>query len=215
MKDQLSFDFFEKDSYDLNNYIIMPDNEIIHKILSNSIDSNFVPNIIFLMGEGKTGKTYLEKVFQNSFNAKFLKRGEFTIERYDNYILADLNKNFNEEKLFFLLNSVILNNSRIVITCNFNIKKYKFKIKDLKSRVASAFFFELKNKIDKNYKKIFILKLFSDRQIKINDQTLKYFEKNLPNKYKDLIESVDRIDNSSIAEKKNITVSFVKKIFRL
>ena len=214
MREQLSFDFFKTDNYDLNNYILMPENEMIYKILSNSTENAFLPNVIFLMGEEKTGKTYLGKIFQNSFNARVLKKGEFVIEKYDNYILADLNKNFNEEKLFFLLNSIILNNSRILITCNFNIMKSKFKIKDLKSRVDSAFFFELKNKIDKNFKKIFILKLFSDKQIKLNDQTLNYFEKNLPNRYKDLVESVDKIDISSIAEKKNITVPFVKKIFR-
>lgn len=220
---QLEFDFFENiDCYNINNFIINSSNFNAYNYLTNLDNKD---HFIFLSGEDKSGKTYLSLIWKQLVNARnidfntlnslsfddFIKSINSIIEPFDYYILDDLHSNFNEEKLFYILNTILNNNSIILITSNFNILKKKILLKDLQSRVKSGINLKI-GKFCKETKYIYISKLLSDNKLFLNEDIMKYLVRKLPNNYKDLYFKVEEIVDFSSSNK--ITLQNVKQLFK-
>lgn len=220
---QLEFDFFENiDCYNINNFIINSSNFNAYNYLTNLDNKD---HFIFLSGEDKSGKTYLSLIWKQLVNARnidfntlnnlsfddFIKSINSIIEPFDYYILDDLPSNFNEEKLFYILNSILNNNSIILITSNFNIFKKKILLKDLQSRVKSGINLKIR-KFCKETKYIYIAKLLSDNKLFLSEEIMKYLVRKLPNNYKDLYFKVEEIVDFSSSNK--ITLQNIKQLFK-
>ena len=220
---QLEFDFFENiDCYNINNFIINSSNFNAYNYLTNLDNKD---HFIFLSGEDKSGKTYLSLIWKQLVNARnidfntlnslsfddFIESINSIIEPFDYYILDDLPSNFNEEKLFYILNSILNNNSIILITSNFNIFKKKILLKDLQSRVKSGINLKI-GKFCKETKYIYIAKLLSDNKLFLNEDIMKYLVRKLPNNYKDLYFKVEEIVDFSSSNK--ITLQNIKQLFK-
>ena len=220
---QLEFDFFENiDCYNINNFIINSSNFNAYNYLTNPDNKD---HFIFLSGEDKSGKTYLSLIWKQLVNARnidfntlnslsfddFIESINSIIEPFDYYILDDLPSNFNEEKLFYILNSILNNNSIILISSNFNIFKKKILLKDLQSRVKSGINLKI-GKFCKETKYIYIAKLLSDNKLFLNEDIMKYLVRKLPNNYKDLYFKVEEIVDFSSSNK--IILQNIKQLFK-
>ncbi len=220
---QLEFDFFENiDCYNINNFIINSSNFNAYNYLTNLDNKD---HFIFLSGEDKSGKTYLSLIWKQLVNARnidfntlnslsfddFIESINSIIEPFDYYILDDLPSNFNEEKLFYILNSILNNNSIILISSNFNIFKKKILLKDLQSRVKSGINLKI-GKFCKETKYIYIAKLLSDNKLFLSEDIMKYLVRKLPNNYKDLYFKVEEIVDLSSSNK--ITLQNIKQLFK-
>lgn len=220
---QLEFDFFDNiDCYNINNFIINSSNFNAYNYLTNLDNKD---HFIFLSGEDKSGKTYLSLIWKQLVNARnidfntlnslsfddFIESINSIIEPFDYYILDDLPSNFNEEKLFYILNSILNNNSIILITSNFNIFKKKILLKDLQSRVKSGINLKI-GKFCKETKYIYIAKLLSDNKLFLNEDIMKYLVRKLPNNYKDLYFKVEEIVDFSSSNK--VTLQNIKQLFK-
>lgn len=224
---QFEFNFYEnEDIYNPNSFIIYNENiEAYYYLNQDNIPFLDKSQIIFLTGEKKSGKTYLGHIWKQRHNAKFINYDNFklafenfsiniskNIEYYEYYILDNFENNFDEEKLFFLLNLILQKHSQILIITNFNIKRRKILLNDLKSRINSAIFLNIKN-LSKEIKPMFIIKLFNDNNVKISGQNLKFLVSKLPNNYEKIYLI---INNLSVFLKNNnvkITSAIIKSFF--
>ena len=214
---QLFFDFFTSDNYNLDNFIVNDSNKNAY----NFLNSDNIHQIVFLTGEEKSGKTYLTTLWKQKYNAKnidfsrleFMDYDEYIeninelIEKFDYYIMDELPDNFDEEKLFYLLNLVLNNNSFILITAKFNILKKKIHLKDLLSRIRSAPVLNIK-KFCKKTKKAFILKLLMDKGLFLGDDIVSYLNKKLPNNYKSICLFIDDLTMATLDLKTIKTMNF-------
>ena len=220
---QLEFDFFDDiDCYNINNFIVNSSNFGAYNYLTNIENKD---HFIFLSGEEKSGKTYLSLIWKQLVNARnvdfniinslsfddFIKSINSIIEPFDYYIVDGLPFDFDEEKLFHLLNSILNNNSIILITSNFNIFKKKILLKDLQSRVKSGINLKI-GKFCKETKYIYIAKLLSDNKLFLNEDIMKYLVRKLPNNYKDLYFKVEEIVDFSSSNK--VTLQNIKQLFK-
>lgn len=220
---QLEFDFFDNvDCYNINNFIINSSNFEAYTYLTN-IDNK--DRFIFLNGEEKSGKTYLSLIWKQLMNAKnidfnilntmsfddFIKNINTVIELFDCYIVDDLPFDFDEEKLFYLLNTILNSNSTILITSNFNVFKKKILLKDLKSRINSGINLRI-GKFCKDTKYVYITKILTDNKLFLSDDLIKYLTRKLPNNYKEIHMKLEEIIGSSTGEK--ITLQFLKSFFK-
>lgn len=226
---QLGFGFLSEDNYNINNFIVFDSNiEAYYFLNKNKEDENILDNqLIFLSGEEKCGKTHLGYIWKQKHNAKtlnynnlfslnmdnFIQQINNIIEKFDYYLLDDLPNDFCEEKLFYLLNMILNNSSAILIISCQNILKRKIQLKDLKSRINSGINLKIK-KISKNIKTMFIVKLFSDKQICTNGEILKYLTKKLDNNYKSIFDSIEFINENLIDAKTKLTLKFVKELIK-
>ena len=149
--EQLEFDFLQtRENYSINDFIVFSGNQEAFYFLNR--ENNDIVGVFFLIGERKSGKTYLANIWKNNVNAKFLDLNIFKlnsekfnlkllsiIENYDNYILEDVDfTKIEEEKIFHLMNIISLKNCNLLITTNININRYKFNLIDLKSLLVVA-----------------------------------------------------------------------------
>lgn len=205
---QLGFDFMDKNDYDVNNFIVFDGNiEAFCFLNNNKEDENILNNqLIFLNGEKKCGKTHLGYIWKQKHNAKtinyeslfslkmddFIKEINNSIEQFDYYILDNLENTVDEEKIFYLLNTVLINNSAILIISEFNIFKTKIKLEDLKSRINSGVNLTIK-KLSKDIKTMFIVKLCSDKQLNLSAEIIRYLNKKLDTKYETIFNFIKNI----------------------
>lgn len=224
---QLGFNFLDEDNYNINNFIVFDSNiEAYYFLNKNKEDENILDNqLIFLSGERKCGKTHLGCIWKQKHNAKTLNYNELfslkmenfivkvsgCIEKFDYYLLDDLANDFDEEKLFYLLNAILNNNSAILVISQQNIFKKKIRLKDLKSRINGAVNLKIK-KLLKSVKTMLLVKLFSDRQISVNGEVLKYLTKKLPNDYWSVCDFVGRVEGIMMETGNRLTVGLVKGV---
>ena len=204
---QLFFDFFATDVYNMDNFIVNNSNIEAYNFLSNDESHQ----LVFLNGEEKSGKTYLSTLWKQRYNAKninfdklnlldfdeYITKINNLVETFDYYIIDELEENFDEEKLFYLLNLIINSSSFVLIISKFNIFKKKVLLKDLSSRIKSGVNLSIK-KFCKKTKRIFIVKLLLDRGLSLSDDVVNYLEKKLPNNYKAICLFIDNMPTSKI-----------------
>lgn len=224
---QLGFNFLDEDNYNINNFIVFDSNiEAYYFLNRNKEDENILDNqLIFLSGERKCGKTHLGCIWKQKHNAKTINYNELfslkmenfivkvgeCIEKFDYYLLDDLADDFDEEKLFYLLNVILNNNSAILVISQQNIFKRKIRLKDLKSRINGAVNLKIKRLL-KNVKTMLLVKLFSDMQISVNGEILKYLTKKLPNNYYSVCDFVSIIGDVLMEGGGRLTVGLVKEV---
>ena len=228
MIEQLEFNFLkERENYSVNDFLVFSGNKEAFCFL-NQKDIGIV-GVIFLIGEKKSGKTYLANIWKNNVNAKFIdynslckmKLENFNsellncVEFYENYIIDDLDfSKLDENKFFHLLNIIQLKKSNLLVTTCNNVSRIKFDIGDLKSRVNSAIKIKI-GKINSEIKYMLFLKLFSDKKVILKTQTAKYIFKFAPDNYVEMYDFINNIIFTSKSEKSKITIPFFKKILNI
>lgn len=225
--EQFEFEFLDKkEKYNFDDFIIFSSNNTAYSFLIENEFESLSYNVIFLTGPQKSGKTYLAYLWKIKKNAKFLDFNSLLklsdikfnekllniIEKYDYYVIDNFNVNkINENKLFHLINIILANHSKLLIITDNSIYNYEFKIKDLKSRINSSIHLQIEE-LTEEYKGIFILKLISNKQIRTNDQAIKYIINILKPNYAYIYEYIESITQLAKKEKKRITLQFLKKI---
>ncbi|MDR1945392.1 MAG: hypothetical protein LBQ59_05000 [Candidatus Peribacteria bacterium] len=220
---EMEFYFCDKNEYDVNNFIVYNENiEAFYYLNQEPEDIKY--STIFLTGAKKSGKTYISNMWKQKHNAKridfdifkitdfdeFINKITNKIELFDYYLIDNFEKDFDENKLLFLFNSIIEKHSRLLIISDFDFAKVKIKIKDLKSRINSSVFLKIK-KLPKEIKPMFILKLFNDKKIVISSAVLKFLLQKLPNNYEDIYNFVKKITIDIKEKNERLTVEYVKK----
>ncbi len=168
-------------------------------------------NQLLIIGDESSGKTHLAKIWQEKVGATFLNDGDdFAnyINKSSAFILEDIETVKSEEYLFHLINFVRNNSFSLLLTA-----KYlpDFLLADLKSRITAMHKILIKQPDDEMLK-ILLLKQFSDRQLRINNEVIEYILTRTERSFEFVAKLVNLIDQMSLSEKKGITVPMVKKV---
>ncbi len=209
MNIQKSFNYkFHNDQNELN-FFVNKTNYYAFNILINH-NSQFS----FLYGPNKSGKSYLAQIWLKKNNAiEYNKISNYELIFNDKRnILIDNIINFNEEKIFHIVNSCILNNLKILITSNNKINDIKFKYNDLVSRLKTFSNLEIKQPNDEMLLAI-LTKLLIDKQfvIKSND-IFEYILRRVDRSYQGINEIVNKLDILSLEKKRQLTIPLIKEI---
>ena len=113
---QYNLTFDKKNSFNINNYITSNSNKEAFKIL---IEDNKLKSF-FLYGPNKCGKSHLSNIWLKNNNALSLKSKLLNLENIsninNNILIDDVFNEINEEFLFHLINHVLSNNLKILLT---------------------------------------------------------------------------------------------------
>ena len=119
---------------------------------------------------------------------------------------------YDEEKLFYIINSSIINNSKILITENKKINEIKFKFNDFSSRLKTFSNLEIGKPNDEMLLAI-LTKLLVDKQFIINSEEIfKYILRRVDRSYLGIHEVVNKLDILSLEKKRQLTIPLVKEI---
>lgn len=223
---QMNFDFIVDVKYSIGNFIVFNENIDAFCYLNKNFEEDYTPknHVVFLSGERKCGKTHLGQIWKQKHNAKNLSIYEYykvnfdnfiiklngLIDSFDYYLCDNFPVDIDEDKFLFLLNTIITNNSNILIISDCDFKDKTVKLKDLESRINASTHLKI-DVLSKDIKPMLINKLFADKQIFIDGSVLKYLNENLPTNYGSIYDFVENTFNNLNSSNKVLNVNFIKE----
>ena len=208
---QKIFDFNIKENYGNDDFFVSNSNSLAHKVLLNT---KIPEKYIYLKGPSKSGKTHIGQIWQKINNAILFNYNDYNmiLGQKKNVFVDNFSLNFDEEKLFHLINHCYSNNLNILVTSELSSTEQKFKLSDLSSRLKTFYFAEIFNPDDELLNNL-LIKLMHDRQIHINnDEIFSFITKRIARTYLAIYNFVDRIDKLSLSKKKKITIPLIKEL---
>ena len=166
----------------------------------------------FLYGPEKSGKSFLSEIWLKKNNAlQFKNNLQFLLNKRKN-VLIDSLLDFEQEKVFHIVDNCILNNLNILITSNKKINDIKFEFNDLSSRLKTFSNLEISQPDDDMLVTI-LTKLLIDKQfiIKSND-IFEYIMRRIERSYQGIHEIVNKLDVISLEKKRQLTIPLIKEI---
>ena len=170
-----------------------------------------------LFGESKSGKSHLGNIWAEKSNAKLINLKEDNLEKYisksNNYLIDNFSfvKPDQENIILDIFNKCSFNNNYILFVCDADIK-INFNFKDLESRFNSILSATI-NKPDDQIIEVIMIKFFSDHQVLISIDVIKYLSSRLDRSYKELYKSLEKINSISLKNKQKITIPFLRENF--
>ena len=119
---------------------------------------------------------------------------------------------FDEERIFHIVNNCILNNIKVLITSCYRIGEINFKFRDLSSRLKTFENLEIYEPNDEMLLTI-LTKLLIEKQFIINSNDIfEYILRRVDRTYQGINEIVNKLDVLSLEKKRQLTIPLIKEI---
>jgi chromosomal replication initiation ATPase DnaA len=166
----------------------------------------------FLNGPKKSGKTYLSKIWLKKNNAiQYHNNYELLLDQKNNVLIDNLIF-YDQEKIFYIVNNCILNNSKVLITSDNKINEINFEFKDLSSRLKTFSNLEINQPNDEMLFAI-LTKLLVERQFIIkSNEIFEYIIRRVDRTYQGINDIVKKLDILSLEKKRQLTIPLIKEI---
>ncbi len=213
---QIPLDLAFKPSYQKQDFIVNHQNMAVMKML-NSWPAWPSPWLLIEGGKG-SGKTHLAHIFAQKLEAVYLKNLSADIENIltkieGKSVVIDYSINEDREtqnKFFHVINHIKEQQQYGVLFIEPMENQDFIVLADLLSRISQMPRFKLLPP-DDDLLKALIVKLFSDRQLKITEAQVNWMIPRVRRSFEFVEEFVGRVDKASLAHKKSITQSMLKK----
>jgi len=214
---QATLNFGHESKYDIKDFLVSGSNEIAFKWISD------FPNwkgqkISIIYGDAGCGKTHLGKIWQNKSEALSFIDSNSKEEIIDslskgrNILIDDCDK-LDDDKLLYNIYNICKEESSgfVLLTSVSRPIDWKIELADAKSRILSLNAIKIE-KPDDFLLSGLLVKLFTDRQLKVSPEIINYLLLRMNRSFNDAICLVDKIDKLSLEKKRNITIPLVKDI---
>ena len=209
MTKQNFFNYNFEEIKDSSNFFVNNTNfDAYNLIITNNIFKN-----IFLIAPNKSGKTHLVNIWKKINNAILYEHNlKEIINSKRNVVIDNLFINIDEEGIFHIINHCKNENLKILVTSNINIKDYKFKLNDLKSRLNTFYNISIQNPDDEMVM-IILTKLLHEKQFIIkNSEIFEFLLKRIERSYDSIYTLVNNLDKLSLQKKRQLTIPLIKEI---
>ena len=213
---QLVFKFPFKMKYFEQDFYVSSNNFSAYKLIESW--PNWSEKWLNIFGASGSGKTHLSKILEKKIGkvkiveAKNIKDQIISeLEILDCLIIDGYEKNIEEKLLYSILNQSKQFDKFIVINSINTIKKDKYNLKDLQSRIDSFVYIGIELPTD-DLLKVIISKSFSERQISISPKISEYIIKNVERSYEKMFKFLKELDELSLSSGKSININLIKKV---
>jgi chromosomal replication initiation ATPase DnaA len=217
---QLPFDFEHRPSLSGDDFLISPSNQEAVAWLDKWPD--WPSPLLILYGPPGCGKTHLSHVFMASSGAVQLTPElikDFGVasllNSQQNFVIDDGKINtfvhLSEVSLFHLYNDLALRGGHMLITAESHPVNWAFKLADLSSRFKAAQAIGI-GMPDDNLIKAVLVKLFSDRQVRVEISVIDYITKRMERSLDAARNFVHLANELALVEKKGITLALARQV---
>ena len=214
--DQLVFKFPFKTKYFEQDFYVSSNNFSAYQLIESW--PNWPGKWLNIFGPMGSGKTHLSKILEKKIKrvmiideTKINNKVIQNLNSFDCLIIDAFSNKIEENLLYSILNQTKQLDSFIVINSKFPLKKFEFKLPDLRSRINSFNFFGIDLPTD-DLLKVIISKSFSDKQINLNPKITEYIIKNVERSYEKMFKFLSDLDKMSLSSGKSININLIKKV---
>ena len=216
---QLYFEMPNKTALGIEDYIITDSNNFAFDLIIKMVKGEI--NFGLISGPPYSGKTHLSKILiknASNYKALYIDRDYQNIldkfESSDILILENIDKvkyDKSEQDLFHIINLVKENNKKLLMTSRKSISEIDISLEDLKSRLNSILEAKI-NEPDDQLMELILIKIFNDKQLKINPNVIDFLMSRLVRSYKSINLFIEKIDKFSLEKGKKITIPLINDL---
>ena len=214
--DQLVFKFPFKTKYFEQDFYVSSNNFSAYQLIESW--PNWPGKWLNIFGPMGSGKTHLSKILEKKIKrvmiideTKINDKVIQNLNRVDCLIIDGFSNKIEENLLYSILNQTKQLNNFMLINSKSPLKKFEFKLPDLRSRINSFNFIGIDLPTD-DLLKVIISKSFSDKQINLNPKITEYIIKNVERSYEKMFKFLSDLDKMSLSSGKSININLIKKV---
>ena len=218
MSDQLILEFPSHQAYKKEDFYVSPSNQEAYDFINSW--PRWIKKIVNIFGPSGSGKSHLASILKNKTSYLKINSNELNEKIFTRYkikealIIENLDEKISEKLLFALWNVAMQDNKYLMITSKKPIASYKFKLKDLTSRVKSSLIIGIKLPSD-DLISVIIAKSFSDKQIKVEKKHIDYIIKRIDRSYEKISQFILTLDKYSLKKRKPFSLKLIKEVLKM
>lgn len=208
---QIPFDLPHRSAFGREDFLVSPSNETAVAWLDRWPD--WPNNGLVLHGPPGSGKTHLVHVWRAMSGAAIVDAGDVGTADPDEPAIAieDLDGLADEVALFHLLNRMRERGGHIMLTATAAPAHLTIKLPDLRSRLQALPAVALGAPDDALLAAVYV-KLFSDRQVKVNADVIGYLVTHVERSMEAAGKAVAAIDRAALESHRAITVALIRGV---
>lgn len=171
---------------------------------------------VIIVGPEASGKTHLGHVWQQKSSARDAASLQKQEGIYPPAVIFDdvdvfLNSPENEAFIFHLINQLKESGGKFLMTASLPPSAWKVRLPDLLSRL-NALPLVILAPPDENLSSVLLAKMFSDRQIAVGEDVIRFIVMRVDRSFAALRAIVEKVDTRAMAKKKAITIPLIREI---
>ena len=218
MNDQLILKFPSLQAYKREDFYVSPSNMEAYDFINSW--PRWIKRIVNIFGPSGSGKSHLASILKNKTSCVQINSNELNEKIFIRYktketlIIENLDKKISEKLLFSLWNVALQDNKYLMTTSKKPISSYKFKLKDLESRVKSSLIIGI-NLPNDELISVILAKNFSDKQIKVEKKHIDYIIKRIDRSYEKISQFIFTLDKYSLKKGSPFSLKLIKEVLKM
>ena len=218
MSNQLILKFPSHQAYKREDFYVSPSNREAYDFINNW--PRWMKRIVNIFGPSSSGKSHLASILKNKTSCLQINSNELNEKIFIRYktketlIIENLDKKISEKLLFSLWNVALQDNKYLMTTSKKPINSYKFKLKDLESRVKSSLIIGI-NLPNDDLISVILAKNFSDKQIKVEKKHIDYIIKRIDRSYEKISQFIFTLDKYSLKKGSPFSLKLIKEVLKM
>jgi len=218
MNDQLILKFPSHKAYKKEDFYVSPSNQEAYDFVNRW--PKWIKRIANIFGPSGSGKSHLAAMLKSKTQCLQIESKKLNEKIFSNFkvkealIIENLEENISEKLLFSLWNVALQDNKYLLITSKKPINLYKFKLKDLASRISSSLIIGIKLPSD-DLISVILAKNFSDKQIKVEKKHIDYIIKRIDRSYEKISQFILTLDKYSLKKGSPFSLKLIKEVLKM
>ena len=218
MNDQLLLKFPSQQAYKKEDFYVSPSNQEAYDFINSW--PKWIKQIINIFGPSGSGKSHLASILQSKTSCLKIECNEikdntfFLFKTKEALIIENLDEKISEKLLFSLWNIALQDNKYLLITSKKPINLYKFKLKDLVSRINGCMVIGINLPTD-DLISVILAKNFSDKQINVEKKHIDYILKRIDRSYEKISQFISILDKYSLKKGTPFSLKLIKEVLKM
>ena len=218
MGNQLILKFPSHQAYKKEDFYVSPSNQEAYDFINSW--PKWIKRTVNIFGPSGSGKSHLASILKSKISSLQIEANNLNDETFFKFktkevlIIENLNASVSENLLFSLWNVALQDNKYLLITSTKPISSFKFKLRDLISRVTSSLIIGINLPSD-DLISVILAKNFSDKQIKVEKKHIDYIIKRIDRSYEKISQFILTLDKYSLKKGSPFGLKLIKEVLKM